>query len=228
MDCLIQQRAGYEPQRFFHSDELRATGIDSPSFAQIDKHYRYDKALNTVATQDKQQRLSFSLNRNNQITEVVERDRLQERYAYDANGYLNKQDIGLPSYGIISDPFNARYHEQIQVSNPDLYQKGNRLQRIGDTQYSYDNAGRLTHKSEFKHGYRQRETRYQWNGANQLTCLSLPNGQTWYYKYDALGRRIEKACREQNTKVRYVWDGDQLAYTETEKQQRIESSRHSV
>ncbi|SUB52194.1 RHS repeat protein [Pasteurella testudinis] len=216
MGLPLQQRAGYEPQHFFNRDELRATGIESPSFAQIDKHYRYDKALNTIGTQDKQQRLSFSLNRNNQITEVVERDRLQERYAYDANGYLNKQDIGLPSYGLISDPFSARYHEQIQVGNPDLYQKGNRLQRIGDTQYTYDNAGRLTHKSEFKHGYRQRETRYQWNGANQLTCLSLPNGQTWYYKYDALGRRIEKACRERQTKVRYVWDGDQLYFINLE------------
>ncbi|MDY5436770.1 hypothetical protein, partial [Peptostreptococcus porci] len=49
MDCLVQQRAGWEPEQFFDKDELRATGIDAPSFAEVNKSYRYDNALNTDA-----------------------------------------------------------------------------------------------------------------------------------------------------------------------------------
>ncbi|SMB87932.1 RHS repeat-associated core domain-containing protein [Pasteurella testudinis DSM 23072] len=77
------------------------------------------------------------------------------------------------------------------------------------------------------------ESHYRWNGFNQLTVFTGKGKlggrrYTWYYKYDGIGRRIEKACPEQNIKVRYVWDGDQLAYSETERQQRIDSCRHSV
>ena len=53
-------------------------------------------------------------------------------------------------------------------------------------------------------------------------------GEVWYYKYDALGRRIEKACPQRNTKTTYLWDGDQVAYQETEKHGKTESLRHCV
>ena len=53
-------------------------------------------------------------------------------------------------------------------------------------------------------------------------------GEVWYYKYDALGRRIEKACPQRNTKTTYLWDGDQVAYQETEKHGKTESQRHNV
>ena len=53
-------------------------------------------------------------------------------------------------------------------------------------------------------------------------------GEVWYYKYDALGRRIEKACPQRNTKTTYLWDGDQVAYQETECHNTLESQRHNV
>ena len=53
-------------------------------------------------------------------------------------------------------------------------------------------------------------------------------GEVWYYKYDALGRRIEKACPQRNTKTTYLWDGDQVAYQETEKHGKTESLRHCI
>ena len=53
-------------------------------------------------------------------------------------------------------------------------------------------------------------------------------GEVWYYKYDALGRRIEKACPQRNTKTTYLWDGDQVAYQETERHNTLESQRHNV
>ena len=53
-------------------------------------------------------------------------------------------------------------------------------------------------------------------------------GEVWYYKYDALGRRIEKACPQRNIKTAYLWDGDQVAYQETEKHGKTESLRHCI
>ena len=53
-------------------------------------------------------------------------------------------------------------------------------------------------------------------------------GEVWYYKYDALGRRIEKACPQRNIKTAYLWDGDQVAYQETERYNTLESQRHNV
>ncbi|WP_424407501.1 RHS repeat-associated core domain-containing protein [Pasteurella sp. PK-2025] len=50
----------------------------------------------------------------------------------------------------------------------------------------------------------------------------------WYYQYDALGRRISKACPQQQLRITYLWDGDQLAYTQTVKQDKLISQRHSV
>ncbi|MGC7559042.1 RHS repeat-associated core domain-containing protein [Pasteurella sp. 22655_41Tandhals] len=50
----------------------------------------------------------------------------------------------------------------------------------------------------------------------------------WYYQYDALGRRIAKACPQQQLKITYLWDGDQLAYTQTVKQDKQISQRHNV
>ncbi|WP_424405450.1 RHS repeat-associated core domain-containing protein [Pasteurella sp. PK-2025] len=50
----------------------------------------------------------------------------------------------------------------------------------------------------------------------------------WYYQYDALGRRISKACPQQQLRITYLWDGDQLAYTQTVKQNKLTSQRHSV
>ncbi|WP_373777551.1 RHS repeat domain-containing protein, partial [Glaesserella sp.] len=103
-----------------------------------------------------------------------------------------------------------------------------KLNRIGNCHYEYDNAGRLTEKTEYRDGFRHKTTYFHWNGNNQLESVTNAQGEVWYYKYDALGRRIEKACPERHTRTGYVWDGDQIAYQYTEKQGKRESHRHSV
>ena len=121
---------------------------------------------------------------------------------------------------------DARGH--IAIDNHDLYQQGNKLNRIGNQHYRYDNAGRLIEKTDIQDGFRQKTTYYRWNGNNQLESLTNEWGEVWYYKYDALGRRIEKACPQRNTKTTYLWDGDQVAYQETERHNTLESQRHNV
>ncbi|MFZ7316066.1 RHS repeat domain-containing protein, partial [Avibacterium avium] len=211
MDCLTQQRAGWEPTQFFDKDELRATGIDEPSFAEVNQRYRYDKALNTLETKDKGEQLYFTLNKNNQITAVHNPNREQERYAYDECGYLTQRYVGSETYGLIQNPHHPEFHTQRQiVQHQDIYQKGHKLHRLNENYYEYDKAGRLVTKVEKRDGFRKQETHYRWNGKNELIGITTPKGKVWHYKYDALGRRIAKECPQQHLRIEYLWDGDQL------------------
>ncbi|MGF7432046.1 DUF6531 domain-containing protein [Pasteurella bettyae] len=221
MDCLIQQRADWEPEQFFDKDELRATGIDAPSFAEVSQRYQYDKALNTTATQAKSEKCTFHLNRNNQITAVYNQNGQQERYAYDECGYLTQQAQGV-TLG------RGSTEDERLIQHQDIYQKGHKLNRINNDYYTYDKTGRLTKKTEIRDGFRQKTTYYRWNACNKLTSITNNNGEVWYYQYDALGRRISKACPQQRPKITYLWDGDQLAYTQTFKNGKLESQRHSI
>ena len=224
MNLPIRQRAGHEPRTHFDTTELRLTGIDSPSFAELNRTYQYDKALNTIAANDEIEDLKFVVNGNNQITRVISQYQTREHYHYDQNGYISQQYIHTEDYRY--NDGDARGH--IAIDNHDLYQQGNKLNRIGNQHYRYDNAGRLIEKTDIQDGFRQKTTYYRWNGNNQLESLTNARGETWYYKYDALGRRTEKACPQQNTTTRYLWDDDQVAYQETERHGKTESKRHSV
>ena len=78
MNLPIRQRAGHEPRTHFDTTELRLTGIDSPSFAELNRTYQYDKALNTIATNDEIEDLKFVVNGNNQITQVISQYQTRE------------------------------------------------------------------------------------------------------------------------------------------------------
>ena len=223
MNLPIRQRAGYEPTHHFDSQALKQTGIDSPTFAELNRTYQYDKALNTIAANDEIESLRFVVNGNNQITQVVNQYQTRENYHYDQSGYISRQYIQSDDYRYHND-----HHGQIKIDNLDLYQQGNKLNRIGNDYYSYDKAGRLVKKTAIKDGFRGKTLYYRWNGNNQLESLTNEWGEVWYYKYDALGRRIEKACPQQHTKTTYLWDGDQVAYQETERHNTLESQRHNV
>ena len=221
MNLPIRQRAGHEPRTHFDTTELRLTGIDSPSIAELNRTYQYDKALNTIAANDEIEDLKFVVNGNNQITRVISQHQTRENYYYDQNGYISQQYIHTEDYRY--NDGDSRGH--IVIDNHDLYQQGNRLNRIGNQHYRYDNAGRLIEKTESQDGFRQKTTYYRWNGNNQLESLTTARGETWYYKYDALGRRTEKACPQQNITTRYLWDGDQVAYQETERHTKLDRMR---
>ncbi|MEJ9296569.1 RHS repeat-associated core domain-containing protein, partial [Gallibacterium anatis] len=114
------------------------------------------------------------------------------------------------------------------VQHQDIYQKGHKLHRLNENYYEYDKAGRLVTKVEKRDGFRKQETHYRWNGKNELIGITTPKGEMWYYKYDAFGRRIAKECPQQHLRIEYLWDGDQLAYTQTFKNDELVSERHSV
>jgi RHS repeat-associated protein len=58
----------------------------------------------------------------------------------------------------------------------------------GTYDYTYDAEGRVTQRRERATGS---ITRYQWDGAGQLTSVTAPGGAVSSYRYDGLGRRVE-------------------------------------
>ncbi|TNH21487.1 hypothetical protein, partial [Testudinibacter sp. TR-2022] len=159
----------------------------SQKSTKLDRTYAYDKALNTVAANDEQENLAMTVNGNNQITDISNRNHTRERYHYDSCGYLSQRQVGTTD-GITLDPFDRNYPEQQLIDHHDIYQPGHKLQRLHNDHYTYDAAGRLIRKTTEEDGYRTGESHYRWNGFNQLTVFTGKGklggrSYTWYYKY---------------------------------------------
>jgi RHS repeat-associated protein len=80
------------------------------------------------------------------------------------------------------------------------------LESRGKT-YRYDEEGNLVSRTEKTTG---KTWRYRWLGGGLLGKVERPDGKTVCFKYDALGRRIEKTYDGQVT--RFLWNGNVLLH----------------
>jgi RHS repeat-associated protein len=119
-----------------------------------------------------------------------------ERYAYDAAD--NLVDAAWPGAG---SGQGAREYD------------GTLLRRAGQVRYETDAAGRTVGRHVPGAG----ALRYTWDAEDRVTSVTTPEGLTWRYRYDPLGRRIAKervgaAMGVVGTeRTEFVWDGGQLA-----------------
>ena len=82
----------------------------------------------------------------------------------------------------------------------------NRLLEDDSFTYTYDNNGNLATKTSKANP--TAVTTYHWDAQDQLIQINLPNSTTVTYKYNGLGRRIEKNVTGSIT--RYVYDGENI------------------
>ena len=88
---------------------------------------------------------------------------------------------------------------------------GNQLTADATHRYQYDDNGNLTRKTLLATGH---YTQYTYDAENRLTKVEdfvagTPTPAfTSTYRYDGLGRRIEKVAGSQTT--RYVYDGEDI------------------
>ncbi|MEV0275319.1 polymorphic toxin type 30 domain-containing protein [Streptomyces sp. NPDC050610] len=120
-----------------------------------------------------------------------------ERYAYDGAGNLTQAE--------------APAHE-----SPDEREfTGTLLRRAGRTRYEHDAQGRLTRKTRKLLNGQTKTWTYEWNAEDRLTDAVTPDGETWHYTYDPLGRRIAKQRLGEDGKVAeettFAWDESRLA-----------------
>ena len=99
---------------------------------------------------------------------------------------------------------------------------GNRTTSFLSTLHTHDDANRLTDDDQFTYTYdlngnlatktdkvTSGVTTYTWDAQNQLIQIDVPGGTSTTYKYDGLGRRIEKDVNGNIS--RYVYDGADIA-----------------
>ncbi|HKS29787.1 MAG TPA: RHS repeat-associated core domain-containing protein [Pyrinomonadaceae bacterium] len=168
------------------ANHLLAIDHQSPA-GQFLINYTYDRVGNRLTMGDASGSRAFSYDALHQLTAAVQ----------PAGGALNE----LYSY----DKIGNRLSSHLAASH--TYDSANRLLADVKYDYIYDANGNLTRKSERATA---KATSYTYNSENRLTRIDLPDGLATSYKYDALGRRIEKNVDGQVT--RYVYDGHNILF----------------
>ena len=112
------------------------------------------------------------------------------------------------------------------------YGRGGQLREDKKWRYYYDSQGNLVLKTMRRSGpsletgmrdeflaWQSGDYAYTWQGNGMLRSVTRPDGKTVTFRYDALGRRIEKVF--DGRVYRYLWDGDVILhewdYTEADR-----------
>jgi RHS repeat-associated protein len=144
--------------------------------------YTYDNAENRKTRTDKRLNSTLTYGYDNiyQLQTAKQGSTTKESYTYDIVG--NR----LSSLGV----------------SPYTYNTSNELMSTPTTSYTYDNNGSVLTKSD--------GTQYTWDYENELTQVVRPGtGGTVNFKYDPLGRRIQKSFTQNGTTTTtdYLYDG---------------------
>ena len=112
------------------------------------------------------------------------------------------------------------------------YGRGGQLREDKKWRYYYDSHGNLVLKTMRRSGpsletgmwdeflaWQSGDYAYTWQGNGMIRSVTRPDGKTVTFRYDALGRRIEKVF--DGRVYRYLWDGDVILhewdYTEADR-----------
>jgi RHS repeat-associated protein len=139
--------------------------------------YSYDAAGNRLSRTNKLTNIvsNYAYDPLYQLTGVTQGGSTTESYSYDPVGNRSSS-LGVASY---------------------TYNVSNELTNLPGVSYTYDDNGSLLTKND--------GSGYSWDFENRLTRVTLPGGAQVNFKYDPMGRRIQKSSSSGTTN--YVYDG---------------------
>jgi RHS repeat-associated protein len=153
---------------------------DATSTATVaDAQYQYNTASQITQILEPTQTRNFSYDAIDRLTTVQNPTQTVESYTYDAVGNRTAS------------------HQSSSYS----YQPFNRVVTIGSNTYSYDANGNLTQKMDSTGTWN-----YSWDYENRLKQVTRPDSTTVSYKYDALGRKIQRN-KSTGGSTNYIYDG---------------------
>ena len=131
-------------------------------------------------------------------------------YTYDTLNRLTQAVNPLPSNPLESYTYDAVGNRTSSNQNGlSLFNLANQLTEDASFTYQYDNDGNLTRKATKVGGA---FTNYEYDAENKLVRV-VNNGTTINYKYDGMGRRIEKEIIQVGSKIsRYVYDSEDILF----------------
>ncbi|MET8579915.1 putative T7SS-secreted protein [Streptomyces collinus] len=183
--------------------EQRLTGPDGHVMRRRGYHYRPDGQLAALETDDG--RHDFTLDAVGRITAVTAPG-WEEKYAYDGAG--NQTEAMWPDH-----------HPDAAVATGRRTYERNRLVSAGGLRYEYDAQGRVTLRQRTRLSRKPDTWRFTWDAEDRLIGLTTPDGTSWRYLYDALGRRIAKsrlaADGEVDEETTFTWEGSALCEQNT-------------
>ena len=145
---------------------------------------------------------------------VGNRTSLADRFGVHTFGYDVLSRLTSATHPVVA-PFVAEAFSYDPVGNRTsshlspggyAYETANRLLEDDTFIYTYDGNGNLTTKTDQT---TSAVTTYTYDGENQLTRVALPDGRTVAYRYDGLGRRMERAVTAGATE-RFLYDQEDL------------------
>ncbi|VVJ19550.1 Uncharacterised protein [Amycolatopsis camponoti] len=181
------------------------------------------------------------------ITDRASATRQQRSYGYRADGELvalhdqaaGPREFGLDPLGRVTEVRSPRGSESYRydeagniteaswpTAEPDLVGRrtfaGPLVTAAGGTRYGHDRRGRVVLRERTMPGGAKLTWRFTWDGDDRLVAAGVPDGSTWRYTYDALGRRVTKEHlaadgRTPLERVEFTWDGQLL----------VEEARHT-
>ncbi|WP_437600542.1 RHS repeat-associated core domain-containing protein [Sorangium sp. So ce590] len=142
------------------------------------------------------------------------------QYGYDPVGQLaqvlrNGHEVASFRYDLAGN-----LHDVTRGAPPRSYAAGGRIQRAGNTEYRWDDDGRLTMKRTRSASGEEEVTRYRWSASGMLARVERPDGLIVAFEYDPFGRRVAKrllaraadGSERQIEATRFVWDGGSLVH----------------
>ncbi len=149
----------------------------------------------------------FTLDGQGRITAVTG-PRWAERYRYDPAGNLASARWSAPPPGAASIWLSA------DLQGP-RERAGTLVTSAGTVRYRHDRQGRVIQRQRTWISRQPAVWSYQWDADDRLTAVTTPDGTTWRYQYDPLGRRVSKQCFGPSGapagEAIFTWDGAVLA-----------------
>ena len=149
-------------------------------------------------------------------------NRRSVRYDYDTFGSLSGAVYGDGSRQWRNPDAMGNVYDSPDRTDRS-YGRGGQLREDKKWRYYYDSQGNLMLKTMRRSGpsletgmrdeflaWQSGDYAYTWQGNGMLRSVTRPDGKTVTFKYDALGRRIEKVF--DGRVYRYLWDGDVILH----------------
>ena len=148
----------------------------------------------------------FTLDGQGRITAVTG-PRWAERYRYDPAGNLASARWSAPP------PDAASIWLSADLQGP-RDRAGTLITSAGTVRYRHDRQGRVVQRQRTWISRKPAIWSYQWDADDRLTAVTTPDGTTWRYRYDPLGRRVSKQCFGPSgapaEEAIFTWDGGVL------------------
>jgi YD repeat-containing protein len=173
----------------------------------------YDPASQVTAISHQLTALSSQINKAEYgYNAVGNRTSLTDRRGSQAFGYDNLDRLTSASHPLLATP-QAFAYDAVgnRTTGGSIVNAGNQLTADATHSYQYDDNGNLTRKTLLATG---NFTQYTYDAENRLTKVeefaagNPTPAATSTYRYDGLGRRIEKVANGQTK--RYVYDGEDI------------------